>query len=78
MQTKRTSLPVGTTVQVYQDHPAWDQYSAWFMLPARLLNELYICTYKLASDPDDPDVPIHPSRDLDWIEAQHPGCVFVY
>jgi hypothetical protein len=55
------------TVKVFRDHPAWDAHSAWWAVPMALVNELYVCTY----DYTDP-------RQLDRIERQHPGCVFVY
>jgi hypothetical protein len=65
----RYNLGDGETfpVHVYREHEEWERHSRWFNLPLPLLSELYVTTY-------DCDRPEH----LDWIEAEHPGHVFVY
>lgn len=55
---------------VYRDCPEWDKHSRWFMVPTKLLNELYVVTYEAAED-DFLDC-------LPDIESKHPGCVFIY
>lgn len=71
-------VPTGLTVRVYRDDPTWDRHSAWFLVPHWILNELYVCTYDLAKDPTNPECPADPLRDIEYIEAQHSGCVFIY
>ena len=58
------------TVQVFQDSPAWDEHSRWFMLPSKLLQELFVAKYSVHEDWFD--------EGLAKIESEHPGCVYVY
>jgi hypothetical protein len=76
MQPRGT--PIGTNVSVYRDHPEWGSRDRWFMMSPRLLDELHVCDYELKADPGNEDIALTPSRDIAWIEAQHPGCVLVY
>lgn len=75
MSTAR-EYPQGDTVRVFRDDAVWDRHSAWFLVPAPKLEELHVATYRL--DVDDQGDPINPVGDLEYIEQQHPGCVYVY
>lgn len=61
-----------TTITVYKDHPAWDKYNKWWMIPLSLLNELFIAKYECDHD----ERPTH--EDIAFVEKQHPGCVYIY
>lgn len=63
-------------VFVYRDSPEWAKHSAWFLLPHRLLRELYVCTYHLGLDSE--GWPVDADEQLARIETDNPGCVFVY
>lgn len=65
----RYNLADGETfpVKVFKDHPEWDRCERWFNMRLELLRELHVATY----DVDNP-------RQLDWLEKQYPGHVFVY
>ena len=73
--------PTGIHVTVYRDHDAWDKHTRWFMLPARLLIDLFVIKYTIAHEEDTETGdtwPIHPQESIDKIETAHPNCIFVY
>ena len=67
-------------IHVYRDSPEWANYPRWFMLPAALLQELYVCTYRLTMDSEEgyEDWPVDARAPLDQAEKENPGCVFIY
>ncbi|MGE0367275.1 MAG: hypothetical protein AB7Q00_16245 [Phycisphaerales bacterium] len=55
-------------VKVFRDHPEWDRHKKWWMMPAPLLKELFVCAYDCDGT----------NQQMEWIENAHPDCVFVY
>lgn len=55
------------SVKVFRNHPDWDKYEKWWMMPSHLIRELFV-------DQWDCDCQEH----LDWLEKQYPDHVFVY
>jgi hypothetical protein len=62
------------TVKVFREHERWGDCELWFMMPAHLLNELYVCTYEVRRDCR----PTEASKCIRWIRKEHPDCVLVY
>lgn len=61
-------------VKVYRDHPAWSAYRKWFLIPYRLLRELYVGTYTRRGYGPTTEA----SSVVREIRRRHPGCVLVY
>lgn len=67
--------PIGDIVKVFRDDGNWGT-CPWFMRSMHVLDELYICTYKL---PVDEDGYVCISND-GWqkIQDDNPGAIFIY
>lgn len=62
-----------STIMVFADSPEWDKpHEKWFMLPAHVLDSLYIATYEMDHD----ELPF--PEDIAYVKQRHPGCVYVY
>jgi hypothetical protein len=69
--------PIGTKVRVFRDDPRWEGRAKAWMLPMHVMQELFVCSYDLATD-EDGDYCGSWKDDSEYLEHEHPGCVFVY
>lgn len=60
------------TISVYKDSPAFDTVERWWMLPAHVLNPLYVCTYEVHCD--DWDIEHAAAK----VREMHPDDVLMY
>lgn len=61
---------INVRVDVYRDHPQWDQCERWWHMPHELRRELFVGRYECHEDDED--------RMLALLEDEYPGHVFLY